>query len=162
METLWNELSAGFADPQHLIVILIRLIASALLGAAIGFERERAGKKAGLRTHMLVSTGTTVFVLAGLNSGMPHDAISRVIQGIITGIGFVGAGSILKSEGDRKIEGVTTSAAIWMAAAIGVSVGLGGLGLAILATALSLVVLRITYWFENRVTKTKRSPNASS
>jgi putative Mg2+ transporter-C (MgtC) family protein len=157
METLWNELSSGFPDPQHLIVILIRLIASALLGAAIGYERERAGKRAGLRTHMLVATGTTVFVLAGLNSGMPHDAISRVVQGIITGIGFVGAGSILKREEDKKIEGVTTSAAIWMAAAIGVSVGLGGLGLAILAAVLSLIVLRITYWFENRVTKTKHS-----
>ena len=156
METLWNELSSGFPDSQHLIVILIRLTASALLGAAIGFERERAGKKAGLRTHMLVSAGTTVFVLAGLNSGMPHDAISRVIQGIITGIGFVGAGSILKREEDKKIEGVTTSAAIWMAAAIGVAVGLGSLGLAIIATVLSLIVLRITYWFENRMVKSNR------
>jgi putative Mg2+ transporter-C (MgtC) family protein len=150
MDTLWNELTSGFSDTQHLIVILIRMIASALLGAAIGFEREHAGKKAGLRTHMLVSTGTTVFVLAGLNSGMPHDAISRVIQGIITGIGFVGAGSILKREEDKKIEGVTTSAAIWMAAAIGVSAGLGGLGLSIIATALTLIVLRITLWFEDR------------
>jgi putative Mg2+ transporter-C (MgtC) family protein len=159
METLWNELSSGFPDPQHLVVILIRLVASALLGAAIGFERERAGKRAGLRTHMLVSTGTTVFVLAGLNSGMPHDAISRVIQGIITGIGFVGAGSILKREEAQKVEGVTTSAAIWMASAIGVAVGLGGLGLAIIATVLSLIVLRITYWFEDRVAKTKRAEN---
>ena len=155
METLWNELSSGFPDPQHLIVILIRVVASAMLGAAIGFEREHAGKKAGLRTHILVSTGTTVFVLAGLNSGMQQDAISRVIQGIITGIGFVGAGSILKREEDKKIEGVTTSAAIWMAAAIGVAVGLGSLGLAIIATVLSLIVLRITFWFENRAMKSK-------
>lgn len=155
MDTLWTELSSGFPDSQHLTIILIRLTASALLGAAIGFERERAGKRAGLRTHMLVSAGTTTFVLAGLNSGMPHDAMSRVIQGIITGIGFVGAGSILKREEAQKVEGVTTSAAIWMAAAIGVAAGLGGLGLAIIATVLSLIVLRITFWFENRAMKSK-------
>ena len=105
---------------------------------------------------MLVASGTTVFVLAGLGNGMPHDAMSRVIQGIITGIGFVGAGSILKREEDKKIEGVTTSAAIWMAAAIVVAVGLGGLGLAIIATVRSLIVLRITYWFENRMSKPNR------
>ena len=153
MDTLWTELSSGFPDSHHLAIIVIRLFASALLGAAIGFERERAGKRAGLRTHMLVSAGTTVFVLSGLNFGMPHDAMSRVIQGIITGIGFVGAGSILKREEAQKVEGVTTSAAIWMAAAIGVSAGLGGIGLALIATILTLVVLRITFWIENRVAK---------
>jgi putative Mg2+ transporter-C (MgtC) family protein len=150
MDTLWNELSSGFPDPQHLIVILIRVLASALLGAAIGFEREHAGKKAGLRTHMLVTTGTTVFVLGCIGYGMQSDAVSRVVQGIVTGIGFIGAGTILKREEMHKIEGVTTSAGIWMAAAIGVATGLGGLGLAIIATTLTLIVLRITLWFENR------------
>jgi putative Mg2+ transporter-C (MgtC) family protein len=79
---------------------------------------------------------------------MESDALSRVIQGIVTGIGFVGAGSILKKENEQNIQGVTTSAGIWMAAAIGVSVGLGELGLALLATLLSLAVLRATLWFE--------------
>jgi putative Mg2+ transporter-C (MgtC) family protein len=150
MDIFWTELTAGFPDLRQLAVVIIRLLASALLGAAIGFERESAGKRAGLRTHMLVAAGTTVLVLGGLNSGMEHDAISRVIQGIITGIGFVGAGSILKREEDQKIEGLTTSAAIWMAAAIGVAAGLGVIGLALIATVLTLVVLRITYWFERR------------
>ena len=155
MDVFWTELSSNIPDSRQLTLILIRLLGSAVCGAAVGFEREHAGKKAGLRTHMLVATGTTVFVLAGLGNGMGHDAMSRVIQGIITGIGFVGAGSILKREEDKKIEGVTTSAAIWMAAAIGVACGLGGLGLALIATALSLIVLRITFWFENRALKTQ-------
>ena len=104
---------------------------------------------------MLVAGGTTVLVLGGLNSGMEHDAISRVIQGIITGIGFVGAGSILKREEDQKIEGLTTSAAIWMAAAVGVAAGLGVIGLAVIATVITLMVLRVTLWFETRSLKKK-------
>jgi putative Mg2+ transporter-C (MgtC) family protein len=156
MDVFWSELSTSFPDSRQFAIIVIRLLGAAILGAVIGFEREHAGKKAGLRTHMLVAAGTCVFVLGGLGNGMGHDAMSRVIQGIITGIGFVGAGSILKREEDKKIEGVTTSAAIWMAAAIGVACGLGGLGLALIATLLTLVVLRITFWFENRTLKTQR------
>lgn len=156
MDVFWSELSTSFPDSRQFAIIVIRLLGAAVLGAVIGFEREHAGKKAGLRTHMLVASGTCVFVLGGLGNGMGQDAMSRVIQGIITGIGFVGAGSILKREEDKKIEGVTTSAAIWMAAAIGVACGLGGLGLALIATLLTLVVLRITFWFENRTLKTQR------
>ena len=155
MDILWSELTSSFPDSRQFAIIVIRLLGSTIFGAAIGFEREHAGKKAGLRTHMLVSTGTTVFVLAGLGHGMENDAISRVIQGIITGIGFVGAGSILKREEDKKIEGVTTSAAIWMAAAVGVACGLGGLGLGFIAVIVTLIVLRITFWFENRTLKTQ-------
>jgi len=151
MEILWAELSGGIVDGKHLAIILIRLISAALLGAAIGYERQRAGKAAGLRTHILVTAGTTAFLLAGIGAGMqPHsDAISRVIQGIITGIGFVGAGSIIKRETERRVQGVTTSAGIWMSAAIGVTVGLGALGVAIIATILSLAVLRVTLYLEN-------------
>jgi putative Mg2+ transporter-C (MgtC) family protein len=157
MEVLWSELSHGIPDARELAVILIRLFAAVLFGAAIGYERETAGKAAGLRTHILVTAGTTVFVLGGIAAGMNanSDAISRVIQGIVTGIGFVGAGSILKREDEQNIQGVTTSAGIWMAAAIGVTVGLGGLGLALMATVLTLIVLRATLWFENSTVQKK-------
>jgi putative Mg2+ transporter-C (MgtC) family protein len=157
MNILWSELTAGIPDGQHLAIIVFRLLAATLCGAAIGIERQSAGKAAGLRTHILVTTGTTVFVLGCLGAGMTahSDAISRVIQGIATGIGFVGAGSILKKENERDIQGVTTSAGIFMAAAIGVTVGLGGLGLALIATILSLVVLRVTVWFEDRSSQSK-------
>ena len=155
MEIFWSELSAGIPDGRQLAIVLIRLISAALMGAAIGYERETAGKAAGLRTHILVTAGTSVFVLGCLGSGMESDALSRVIQGIVTGIGFVGAGSILKRETESSVQGVTTSAGIWMAAAIGVTVGLGGLGLALMATALALVVLRATLWIEENSVKPK-------
>lgn len=148
MEILWQELSFGTADLQQLIRVLIRLIAATILGAAIGCERETAGKAAGLRTHVLVTLGTCVFVLGGIGYGMNSDGLSRVIQGIVTGIGFIGAGSILKLDDERRIHGLTTAAGIWMAAAVGVAVGLGELGLAILATIVSLIVLIVLKKFE--------------
>lgn len=157
MDIFWSELAAGIPDGRQLATIIIRLLAAVLLGAAVGFERETAGKAAGLRTHILVTSGTTVFVLGCLGAGMGSDALSRVIQGIVTGIGFVGAGSILKKESEQSIQGVTTSAGIWMAAAIGVTIGLGGLGLALMATLLSLIVLRATLWFEAGPNKSKQS-----
>jgi putative Mg2+ transporter-C (MgtC) family protein len=157
MDLLWSELAGGIPDGQHLVVIFIRLLSATLLGAAIGYEREKAGKPAGLRTHILVTAGTTVFILGCLGAGFHtnSDGISRVIQGIITGIGFVGAGSIMKRETEKNIQGITTSAGIWMTAAIGITIGLGGLGLGIIATLLTLVVLRVTHWFERRTTKRK-------
>jgi putative Mg2+ transporter-C (MgtC) family protein len=141
MEILWQELIAGFADRRELLQSIVRLVAAVLLGAVIGFEREKAGKAAGLRTHMLVTLGTCVFVLACAHSGMNSDGLSRVIQGIVTGIGFIGAGSILKLNNERDIRGLTTSAGIWMAAAVGVTVGLGAIGLALLATVVTVIVL---------------------
>ncbi|MEP7148956.1 MAG: MgtC/SapB family protein [Acidobacteriota bacterium] len=159
MDILWSELTGGLPAGTHLTILLLRLVTATLLGAAIGFERQRAGKAAGLRTHILVASGTTVFILACLGAGIKtnSDGISRVIQGIITGIGFVGAGSILKRETGGNIQGVTTSAGIWMTAAIGVTIGLGGLGLAIMATILTLVILRVTVWFEGQGSRTDRN-----
>lgn len=153
MEVLWSELSFGFPDPHELEKVVIRLLAAALLGAAIGIERQRAGKSAGVRTHMLVTVGTTAFLLACTRYGMNLDGMSRVIQGIVTGIGFIGAGTILKLEGEFEVKGLTTSAGIWMAAAIGVSVGLGALGLAIMTTLLALVILTVTVAVDNWINK---------
>ena len=160
MDIVWSELTGGIPDGHQFAIMMIRLFTATVLGAAIGFERQRAGKAAGLRTHILVTAGTTVFLLAGESAGMRanSDAISRVIQGIITGIGFVGAGSILKRETEKNIQGVTTSAGIWMTAAIGVAVGLGSLGLAIIATVLSLLILRVTVWVETQAFKQKPKP----
>jgi putative Mg2+ transporter-C (MgtC) family protein len=141
MEIFWQELTSGLPDTQQLARVIIRLIAAVLLGAIVGFEREKAGKPAGLRTHILVTLGTCLFVLACSGSGMDSDGLSRVIQGIITGIGFLGAGSILKLNEERDIQGLTTAAGVWMTAAIGVAVGLGQLGLALLGTILTVIVL---------------------
>lgn len=156
MDIFWEELTAGLPDARQLIHVIIRLIAAALLGAVIGVERERAGKAAGLRTHVLVTLGTCVFVLAGSGYGMSSDGLSRLIQGIITGIGFIGAGSILKLNEEQQVQGLTTSAGIWIAAAIGVAVGLGSLGLAILATVLTLIILSLVLPIENQSDKAQK------
>ncbi len=126
-------------------------MAALLAGAVIGMQRERSGKAAGLRTHMLVSLGTVLFVIAGAEIGMEQDALSRVIQGLATGIGFIGAGAILKMESKREIHGLTTAAGVWMTAAIGVAIGLGHLGTAALGVLFAWVVLALVIKLESRV-----------
>ena len=152
MDIFWQELTSGLPDTRQLMHVIIRLIAATLLGAVVGFQREKVGKPAGLRTHMLVTLGTTVFVLACSGAGMSSDGLSRVIQGIVTGIGFIGAGSILKLNEERDIQGLTTSAGIWMTAAVGVAVGLGSLGVALLSTLMALIILALVP-LESRIDK---------
>jgi putative Mg2+ transporter-C (MgtC) family protein len=86
---------------------------------------------------------------------MPMDGLSRVIQGVVTGIGFIGAGSILKISEERNIQGLTTAAGIWMTAAIGVAVGLGSLGIALLGAVLTLIILAVFGALESRFTKSE-------
>lgn len=155
MDIVWEELLSGLPDVRRLTHVVIRLLAATVLGAVIGFQRERAGKPAGLRTHMLVTLGTAVFVLACSGVGMSSDGLSRVIQGIVTGIGFIGAGSILKLDRERDIQGLTTAAGVWMTAAVGVAVGLGSLGVALLSTVFTLVILSFTKSFEPRADGTR-------
>lgn len=150
MEIIWEELTHGLPDSRQFIHVLIRLISAALLGALIGYQRELAGKPAGIKTHILATLGTTIFIIACANAGFQADALSRVIQGIVTGIGFLGAGAILKLDEKRDIKGLTTAASIWAAAAIGVAVGLGVLGVAIIGTVITVLVLTILSRFEIR------------
>src|SRR5690606_7289810 len=105
-------------------------------------------KAAGLRTHMLVSMGTALFVISGLEAGMEQDAISRVIQGLVTGIGFLGAGTIMKIREQKEIRGLTTAAGIWMTAATSATIGLGQIGTGLLAGAFAWIVLAILHRFE--------------
>ena len=149
-EILWGELTSGLPDRYELARVVVRLLAAVLLGAIVGWQRERAGKAAGLRTHILVALGTTLFVLAASGSGMSSDGVSRVIQGVSTGIGFIGAGAILKLSATREIQGLTTAAGVWMTAAIGMAVGLGSLGLALLSTLLTWAILASLGVLESR------------
>jgi putative Mg2+ transporter-C (MgtC) family protein len=144
MDIIWEELTAGLPDARQLTHVLIRLTAATILGAIVGYERERARKPAGLRTHMLVTAGTTVFILACAGAGMSADGLSRVVQGLVTGIGFIGAGSILKVTDRGDVHGLTTAASVWMTAAIGVAVGLGALGVAMLSTAAAFIILSLS------------------
>ena len=153
MDLLWQELTTGFPDRTRLGIVLIRVIAAILVGAVLGIEREKAGKPAGLRTHMIVCLGTAVVVLACTEVNMGLDGLSRVIQGIVTGIGFIGAGTILKLNEQREIKGLTTAAGLWMTAAIGVAVGLGALGLAVIGTVLTLLVLGLEHVLDSRIAR---------
>ena len=134
---------ADVADLEQIARIALRLITAALLGGVLGFQRERIGKAAGVRTHMLVSMGAALFVLVPQQSGMLLEDMSRVMQGVIAGIGFLGAGAILKNQADSSILGLTTAAGVWMTAAIGVACGLGRESTAVISTVLALVVLAL-------------------
>lgn len=150
-DIIWEELFGGMPDKRQIVRIIVRLLAAMVLGAAVGIQRERTHKPAGLRTHMLVSLGAALFVLAPLESGMSVDGISRVIQGLATGIGFIGGGAILKLQEQRQIEGLTSAAAIWMTAAVGVAAGLGRLPLALLSIILTLGILTILGKIEAKI-----------
>ena len=142
-EILLEELTGGLPDLYEFARIAIRLVAAAVMGGIVGIQRERAGKPAGLRTHMLVAIGSALFVLSASSAGMELDEVSRVIQGVAAGIGFLGAGAILKLEDKRSIEGLTTAAAIWVTSAAGVAAGLGRIGLALSGVLLAWAVLSL-------------------
>jgi putative Mg2+ transporter-C (MgtC) family protein len=128
-------------DRAQLGHVLVRVLVAAALGGLLGAERERAGKAAGLRTHMLVALGASLFVLFPAEAGMSTSDLSRVIQGVATGIGFIGAGTILKRAESDEIQGLTTAASIWLTAAIGMAVGAGQLWLPIISALTAWVIL---------------------
>ncbi|SFD57100.1 MgtC/SapB family protein [Paracidovorax konjaci] len=128
-------------DLEQATRIVVRLGMAGLLGGLLGWEREQRGKAAGVRTHMLVSMGAALFVLVAEQEGISPADNSRVLQGIIAGVGFLGAGTILKSDGEHQIRGLTTAAGIWLTAAIGVAAGLGREATAVLSTVMALLVL---------------------
>jgi putative Mg2+ transporter-C (MgtC) family protein len=141
LELFMEEVALGFPDAREFWRIVLRLSLATILGAIVGVQRERSGKPAGVRTHALVAAGSALFVLAGMEFGMDGEPLSRVIQGLVTGIGFLGAGAILKLEEKREIEGLTTAAGIWMTAGIGLAAGLGRFGLALMSALLAWFVL---------------------
>ncbi|MHC8305992.1 MgtC/SapB family protein [Pseudomonas sp. PB3P13] len=148
LHEVWVTLQAEFSDitdASQLTRITVRLLMAAILGGILGFEREQKGKAAGVRTHMLVALGAALFVLVPQMSGSQADAMSRVLQGVIAGIGFLGAGTILKNaEGNvGHVKGLTTAAGLWMTAAIGVSAGLGREATAVLSTLLALAIFSV-------------------
>lgn len=159
-ELILAELTSGLPEPAQLVRALLRLTVAALCGAVVGLQREQRGKPAGLRTHMLVACGTALFLVAASESGMAEAELSRLLQGLVTGIGFVGAGAILKLERRQEIKGLTTAADIWLTAAAGVAAGLGRLGLAVGATVLAWVVLsamgRVESWVKARSDQAQR------
>lgn len=137
--------------PTSWLEAIGRLVLSTALGALIGLDRELGDKAAGLRTNMLVSLGAALFVLIPVQSDFVQadtSALGRTIQGIITGVGFVGAGSVLREE---RVRGLTSAAAIWVSAGVGAAAGLGHWQLGSLATGFALLILRLVKLIERRL-----------
>lgn len=162
MDFLLGELQAGFGDGEELTRSLLRLMFAVVCGAVIGYERERTGKAAGLRTHMLVAAGSGLAVIVAVEADLGPDALSRVIQGLVTGIGFLGAGAILKRSAPGVIHGLTTAAGIWMTAVTGIAAGLGRFGIALAAAVLAWCVLSLLQVLERREDQTERGTRSAT
>ena len=141
-------------NSDYVLRIVMRLGAAAVLGGMIGFEREWKNKSAGLRTHMTVALGCAAFMLIALETSPRDGDISRAIQGIAAGIGFIGAGTILKRSEEEDIQGLTTAATIWMTAAVGAAAGAGHGWLGLIGVLIAFLVLsilsRVDTWLERK------------
>src|SRR3989338_6951289 len=119
--------------------IFFRLVLAVIAGGLIGLEREIVHRPAGIRTHMLVCLGSALFVLVTIEA-LPHEA-ARIIAGIATGIGFLGAGTIFKAK--DEVHGLTTAASIWAVAGVGIAIGFGYYMITLLAVVLILIILQL-------------------
>lgn len=134
--------------PINWLNILLRLGIALLVGAIIGLERETKNKPAGLRTNMLVSFGSALVVLVPIQIGAAEqnlDILGRAISGAITGIGFIGGGTILR---ESEVKGLTSAAAIWVSAALGIAVGCGLWDLGLVGATIAWIVLRLVHKWE--------------
>ena len=142
--------------PQQTIVVIVRLVTAGLLGGLLGAERESGGKPAGLRTHMLVALGAALFVVAPSQAGLAEGYMGSIIQGVAAGIGFIGAGTILKLTEREEIKGLTTAASIWLTAAIGIAAGVGPLWVPLVCAACAWVILNVLGRVETRIAGRRR------
>jgi putative Mg2+ transporter-C (MgtC) family protein len=138
-----NRFLQGVKMPIELEMIL-RLLLATILGAIIGYQRERARKSAGLRTHILICVGAALFTVASIYGFGTASDPARVAAGIVAGIGFIGAGAILRAR-EEIIAGLTTAATIWAVAGIGLAAGAGLYLISAVATAITLIVLLLPH-----------------
>lgn len=153
MDSIWTQNPTG-------LQLVLRLVVAILLGGLVGWDREHADKPAGLRTHMLVALGAASFTLLGFEATASlaaqtreHADPSRVLQGVIGGIGFLGAGAIIRTHG--HISGITTAASVWVAGALGSAAGLGAYVLAGSTTLLTLTVLNLLGRLERKQSESR-------
>ncbi|HUA90888.1 MAG TPA: MgtC/SapB family protein [Steroidobacteraceae bacterium] len=143
MNSVTHELTRSIPDLADLVRILGRLTVAMIIGAAIGVQRHVSHKAAGVRTHMLVALGTALLVVTASDAGLSNSDLSRIVQGIITGIGFLGGGAILKLTQEQEIRGLTTAAGIWLTAAASAAAGLGQVAAALIGLLFALIVLAV-------------------
>jgi putative Mg2+ transporter-C (MgtC) family protein len=152
-QTIWEAVRDEFADlgPAGSVARLaVRLLLAAAVGGLLGWQRQRMGKAAGLRTHMLVALGSAFFLAVPQLGGMSQDGVSRILQGLTAGIGFLGAGAILKSNEEGEVKGLTTAAGIWLTAALGAAAGMGQGVSAVLGAVLAFLILEVLGRLEHR------------
>ena len=157
-QEVWNTVLSEFSDipdATQITRITLRLLVAAALGGLLGYERESKGKSAGVRTHMLVAIGAALFVLIPQQAGASTADLTRVLQGLVAGVGFLGAGAIILGTKQVETQGLTTAAGIWVTAAIGVAAGMGRESTAVLSTLVALFVLSVVPWIirDNRKSK---------
>jgi putative Mg2+ transporter-C (MgtC) family protein len=145
-------------DSRVVAIVVVRLVTAALLGGLLGAEREAVGKAAGLRTHMLVALGAALFVIAPAQAGLAAGDLGRIVQGVAAGIGFIGAGTILKLTDREEIKGLTTAAGIWLTAAIGIAAAVSPLWVPVVCAACAWVILSVLANLEARISRRRREP----
>lgn len=171
MDSSWQQIKQTVAgefsdigDIEQATRLIVRLAVAAILGGLLGIEREHKGKAAGVRTHMMVAMGSALFLIVSQQAGIVAADMSRVVQGLVAGIGFLGAGTILKGHDEEKVKGLTTASGIWMTAAIGMAAGLGLEVIAVISTLLALAIFSLMPWLVNWIEKpaTKASVSKNS
>jgi putative Mg2+ transporter-C (MgtC) family protein len=151
VSSAFDEITQSIPDAHQLVRVTVRLFAALAIGTMIGLQRELTHKPAGLRTHMLVGLGTAMFIVGAAEAGMHLDSLSRIVQGLATGIGFLGGGAILKLTTEREIHGLTTAAGIWMTAAASAAAALGQIAVAFIGTLFGLLVLIVFHRIEKQL-----------
>ncbi len=162
---VWNTLVREFSDlasVADITAIVLRLLVAAILGGVMGYEREHHGKSAGVRTHMLVALGSAMFILIPLQAGGVDADLTRIQQGLIAGVGFLGAGSIIKGRDEGDVKGLTTAASIWLTAAIGMAAGMGREASAVLCTLLALIIMALLPRFVRPSNSEKAEPQSNT
>ena len=154
MHSALKELTNSIPDLADLVRIFGRLTVALIIGAAVGLQRSITHKPAGVRTHMLVALGTALLLVTASDAGLSNSDLSRIVQGIITGIGFLGGGAILKLTQQHEIHGLTSAAGIWLTAGASAAAGLGQITAALIGLAMGLVVLRVVGRAEKRQAQT--------
>ena len=145
-QQVWDTVQGEFSDlpdAAQVTRVTLRLLIAAILGGVLGYEREKKGKAAGMRTHMLVALGAALFILIPQQAGVTDADLTRVVQGLVAGVGFLGAGAIIRIGDQGEVKGLTTAAGIWLTAAIGMAAGMGREATAVLCTALALFILSV-------------------
>ena len=162
-QQVWDTVQGEFSDlpdAAQVTRVTLRLLIAAILGGVLGYEREKKGKAAGMRTHMLVAVGAALFILIPQQAGVTDADLTRVVQGLVAGVGFLGAGAIMRIGDQGEVKGLTTAAGIWLTAAIGMAAGMGREATAILCTVLALFVLSVLPNIARSLERRDQPPNS--